>query len=112
MAPIHILPLGACLMRGPLNPVHKEGDRLQYAKYGPLAPCYTLGIMFQELVTLRGDVDVPQEIRPLCGMAARAGAIAGADSFADVDVVLIEPASPTEIPFLGCSLHRIALPER
>src|SRR5450432_838548 len=95
--PVNILPLGACLISAPLTAVRKQGKPLTFGSYRPIGACYTFGIMLQVIATLRGEREVPQEIRPLCGMRPDAGPRRGADTFADIDMALLEPASATEI---------------
>jgi hypothetical protein len=104
--PVSILPLGGCLLSVPLAALRKDGKALTYNKYTPVATCYTFGVMLQFIATLRGECDVPQEIRPLCGLKPTAGPRPGADTFADIDMAMLEPASPIEITFRGCSLNR------
>src|SRR5665213_3403466 len=107
--PVNILPLGACLLSGPLAAIRREGKPLTSNRYGSIGGCYTFGIMLQIIATLRGERDVPQEIRPLCGMKANVGPRRGADTFSDIDMALLEPASVVEITFRGCSLNRLLL---
>jgi hypothetical protein len=103
---VNILPRGACLLVEPLAAIRKEGKALTSNSYGQIRGIYTFGNMLQVVAILRGERDVPQEIRPLCALRANAGPRRGADTFADIDMALLEPASPIEITFRGCSLNR------
>jgi hypothetical protein len=107
--PVNILAFGACLVQGPLIPIQKVGDRLTYAKYGPIPPSYTFGIMLQTIAMWRGERDVPAEIRPLGEIRLNVRPVARASTFSDVDVAILEPASPIEITYRGCSLNRVSL---
>ncbi len=100
-----ILVLGGCLLHGPLNPRSRAGAGFNYPKYGPIPGTYTFGEMFQAIGILRGERDVPPEIRPLCALRPNFKAVPRAAEFSDVDVALIELSSPIEIIFRGCNLH-------
>jgi len=106
---VSVLVFGACLLHGPLNPLNRTATNFSYPDYGPLPGCYTFGEMFQAIDLLRGLKDVPQEYRPLCAMRPNFRPVGRAAHFADVDVALIEPSSPVELEFRGCSLNRVAL---
>lgn len=108
-ASISAFVLGGCLLHGPLNPCARDGTRFTYPKYGPIPGCYTFGEMIQAIGLLRGERDVPPEIRPLCSMRPNLKAVPRALEFNDVDVALLEPASPIEILFRGCNLNRTCL---
>lgn len=103
---INVLVMGACLLHGPLNPLARTGGRFRYANYGPVPGTYTFGEMFQAVALLRGERDVPQEIRPLCNMRPNFRPVARSADFSDVDAVLLEPSSPIDISFRGCYLNR------
>lgn len=107
--PTTVLPMGACLLHGPLNPVARERKRLAYPKYGPFPGVYTFGEMFQALDVLLGKREVPDEIRPLCNMRPNFVARPSAVGFDEVDVALLEPSSPVDIVYKGCNLNRTAV---
>ncbi len=73
---------------------------------------YTFGEMFQAIALLRGERDVPQEFRPLCNMRPGFRPVARSADFADVDVALLEPASPIDLTFRGCNLNRTLLAQQ
>ncbi|MBA3811055.1 MAG: hypothetical protein H0X27_05305 [Caulobacteraceae bacterium] len=104
--------MGGCLLHGPLNPCARDGTRFTYPKYGPVPGVYTFGEMIQAIQILRGERDVPPEIRPLCNMRPNFKAVPGAAEFSDVDVALLEPSSPIEIIFRGCHLNRTCLAQQ
>jgi hypothetical protein len=108
-APISVLPLGGCLLHGPLNPMARVGEGLTYPPYGPIPGTYTFGEMRQAIAVLRGEMDVPQQIRPLCSMRPNFTAVDSAADFHDVDVALLEPAIPIEITFRGYTLNRTSV---
>src|SRR5579859_2241083 len=91
---ISVLVFGACLLHGPLNPLHRMGGRFAYANYGPTPGTYTFGEIFQAIGVLRGEREVPQELRSLCNMRPNFRPVARSADFSDVDVVLLEPSSP------------------
>ena len=104
--------LGGCLLHGPLNPCARDGTKFTYPNYGPVPGVYTFGEMFQVIEVLRGQRDVPPDIRPLCSMRPNFKAVPRAADFNDVDVALLEPSSPVEILFRGCNLNRAALAQQ
>ena len=65
--------------------------------------------MFQAIGVLRGERQVPDEIRPLCFMDCEYGPVPRAADFADVDVFLIEFGSTVDMMFRGCYLNRLPL---
>lgn len=103
---VNVLVFGACLVRGPLNPMARVGSRFTFANYGSLPGTYTLGEIFQAIGVLRGERDVPQDIRPLCNMKSNFRPVKRAAEFSDVDVALLELSSPIELVFRGCYLNR------
>lgn len=107
--PTTVLPMGACLLHGPLNPMARERTRLAYPRYGVFPGVYTFGEMFQALDVLLGRREVPAEIRPLCNMRPNFIARPSAVGFGEVDVVLVEPSSPINLDYRGCNLNRTTM---
>jgi len=107
--PTTVLPMGACLLHGPLNPVARERARLAYPKYGTFPGVSTFGEMFQALDILLGKTDVPAEIRPIANMRANFVAKPSAAGFAEVDAVLVEVSSPVDLEYRGSFLNRNTL---
>ena len=79
--------------------------RLRYDAYGPIPETHSLGEMFQVMEILRGQMKVPEELRPMSRMVDLKP-VAGASDFSDIDVALLEPASPIELTFRGIALSR------
>jgi hypothetical protein len=104
---VNVFVFGACTMHGPL--MAQLGKSFTFAKYGPIPGTYTFGEKLQALAVLRGERDVPPEIRPLCAMRPNFGPVARAADFKDVDVVLVEASSPIDLTFRGCKLNRLPL---
>jgi hypothetical protein len=107
--PTTVLPMGACLLHGPLNPIARERVRIAYPKYGTFPGVYTFGEMFQALDVLLGRREVPDEIRPIANMRPNFVARESAVGFGEVDVVLVEPSSPIDLEYRGCNLNRTTL---
>jgi hypothetical protein len=63
--------------------------------------------MFQTLEVLRGQKDIPRKIRKLCHMSPQLKPVADAKDFSELDVVLVEPSSPTELTFRGIFINRL-----
>lgn len=107
--PTTVLPMGACLIHGPLNPVARDRVRLAYPKYGTFPGVSTFGEMFQALDILLGKRDVPAEVRPLANIRANFVARPSAAGFDEVDAVLVEPSSPVDLEYRGSYLNRNTL---
>jgi hypothetical protein len=107
--PTTVLPIGGCLLHGPLNPLARERERLAYPKYGPFPGVYTFGEIFQALDILLGKRDVPPEIRPLANIRPNFVARPAAAGFDEVDVTLVEPSLPIDLDYKGCKLNRTTL---
>src|SRR5215472_16142918 len=110
--PVGVLPFGGCVLRGPLNVAKADDhmrDGLKRLPYGGIPPTYTFGEMRQAVAVLRGELDVPQRIRPLCRMRPNLKPVDTAADFRNVDVALLEPATPMEITFRGHTLNQSAL---
>lgn len=100
---------GGCMMRQPLRAMATRQRGLADEKYGSAAAKHTFGEMFQFIEVLRGARRIPRELMSLCRISARVGPVAGAEDFRDLDVALIEPASPAELTFRGFAINRIGL---
>ena len=104
--PTTVLPMGACLLHGPLNPIARERTRIAFPKYGTFPGVYTFGEMFQALDILLGKRDVPAQIRPIANIQPNFVARPSAIGFDEVDAVLLEPSSPVDLEYRGCYLNR------
>ena len=104
--PTTVLPMGACLLHGPLNPIARERTRIAFPKYGTFPGVYTFGEMFQALDILLGKRDVPAQIRPIANIQPNFVARPSAIGFDEVDAVLVEPSSPVDLEYRGCYLNR------
>ena len=104
--PTTVLPMGACLLHGPLNPIARERTRIAFPKYGTFPGVYTFGEMFQALDILVGKRDVPAQIRPIANIQPNFVARPSAIGFDEVDAVLVEPSSPVDLEYRGCYLNR------
>ena len=60
---------GACLLHGPINQVLRDGKHkftiAQIALKGSLGASYSFGEMFQKIALLRGEIELPDEIKML-----------------------------------------------
>ena len=100
---------GGCMLRQPLRVMATRQRGLADQKYGSDTAKHTFGEMFQFIEVLRGAKSIPREFMSLCRISPRAGPVVGAEDFRDLDVALIEPASPAEITFRGFAINRIGL---
>jgi hypothetical protein len=106
---LNALLFGGCLVHWPLVRTARAQEGLAPENYGPIREVHTFGEMFQIIEVLRGQKTVPQEWRHLAHMRPDLGPVPGADRFSDIDVALVEPASPTELEFRGTAINRFAI---
>ncbi|HEX4296185.1 MAG TPA: hypothetical protein VHZ29_18775, partial [Rhizomicrobium sp.] len=66
---------------------------------------HSFGEMVQVVEFLRGRREVPRELRRLTGISPKMRPC----DFSDIDLALIEPASPVEISFRGTAINRGAI---
>ena len=105
-SPLNTLVFGGCLLRGPLRNVPDLASRLACEPYSPGKAVHSFGEMFQIIEVMQAQRDVPAALRHLTSVPEDLGPVAGADTFAGLDVALIEPASPVELIFRGVFLNR------
>lgn len=104
--PLDTLLFGGCLVHAPIRKLGQGNAISLPRRYREIRQIHSFGEMFQLVEILRGQKTVPQELRPLCRMAAGLGAVPGAEDFNGIDVALVEPASPMELTFRGVSVNR------
>jgi hypothetical protein len=107
--PLCILPFGACLMHGPLNPEARAGARMTYPAFGRIPGVYTFAEMMQMIDVVSGRRTVPEALAGLCNIEGPFHPAAEGPGFAGVDVALVEPASPIDLTLDGWALNRAAL---
>jgi hypothetical protein len=107
--PLNLLVLGGCLLHGPLATLRTDTRDVSFSKYGSVLAVHSLGEMFQSIDVLRGEKDIPMELRSLCRMSPRLRADPNGMSFHSVDVALLEPNSPIEISFRDVLINRNAV---
>jgi len=105
-APLNVLLFGGCLLRRPVRSVPDLAAKLNPAKYGDIKVVHSFGEMVQVVEFLRGRREVPQELRRLTGISSRLVPLPDARDFSDLDLALIEPASPVEMSFRGIAINR------
>lgn len=109
VSPLNAVLFGGCMLRQPLRAMATRQRGLADQKYGSASAKHTFGEMFQFIEVLRGARRIPRELMSLCRISPRVGPVAGAEDFRDLDVALIEPASPVELTFRGFAINRIGL---
>jgi hypothetical protein len=105
----NVLLFGGCLLHQPIQRSPRARAKLAFHKYGPLTGVHSFGEMFQVIDVLRGEKEVPLELRPLCRMSPGLRAVPRAKDFNDLDLALVEPASPIEITFRNVIINRNAV---
>jgi hypothetical protein len=109
VSPLNAILFGGCMLRQPLRVMATRQRGLADQKYGSPSAKHTFGEMFQFIEVLRGARKIPRELMSLCRIPPRLGPVAGAEDFRDLDVALIEPASPVELNFRGFAINRIGM---
>jgi hypothetical protein len=103
-----LMPLGACLLRGPLNHVKVHSGSIGYPRF-KFPGTYTLGETIQIVDYLCGDKDIPADVKPLAGIGEAMVPIGRERVFADIDVALVELGSQVEVILNGCNVNRAYL---
>jgi len=105
---LNVLLFGGCLVHWPMTRTSKAKGRIRCDAYGPIREIHSFAEMFQIIEILRGQRKIPEEFQSISRMTELAP-VPGAADFGDVDVVLLEPASPIELIFRGVAFHRNAI---
>jgi len=96
-----------CLVHEPLTGVPEVRQRISLSKYPGVSQVHNFAEMFQIIDVLRGEKDVPPHYRKfLTRMTPQLAPVPNARDFCDIDVALLEPASPVEVNFRGYVLSR------
>jgi hypothetical protein len=108
---IRILGLGACMLQKPIVTFNeflhwKIKRSLIKAAYPAV---HSFGECAQFLHALRGDIEIPPAILPLAGYLSHFKPLPGVGDLHGVDVVLLEPNSPSDIHYGDHILNRTAI---
>jgi len=106
--PLNALLFGGCLVHWPVTRTSRAEGRIRCDAYGPIREIHSFAEMFQIIEILRGQRKIPQEFQSISRMTELSPVPSAAD-FSDVDVALLEPASPIELTFRGVAFHRNAI---
>jgi hypothetical protein len=106
---LNVLLLGGCLIHWPLTVVSRINPRFDFDRYGTVRPLHTFGEMFQTLDILDGKKTVPPELIHLTRLSRGMVATPAANGFADLDLALVEPASPIELLFRDITINRMRI---
>jgi hypothetical protein len=106
--PLNVLLFGGCLVHWPVRRTSKARGRLRYNAYGPIKELHSFGEMFQIVEILRGQKKIPEEFESITPMT-ELSPVRRACDFGDIDVALLEPASPIELTFRGIAFNRNAI---
>jgi hypothetical protein len=116
VAPIEIFALGACLLHGPLAAAMREGAAASsFSRFpnGTIPSVYTIDEALQLVRFLKGERDIPAELRPYCsilpGIDPR---VLPGGALDTADVVILEVNSPVRIEYRGYSLSRAEIIDR
>jgi hypothetical protein len=108
-SPLNALVFGGCLLRRPLRSLPDVAGKLDYLRYGEIKTVHSFADMIQVVEFLRGEKDVPRELRRLTGIGPRMKPMPAAKDFADIDLTLIEPGSPLQVSFRGIVINHTRL---
>jgi hypothetical protein len=87
-------------------------ENFSTAKYGPIKEMHNYAQMLQTIQILKGEKTLPRALLPSCHVAPELGPVEGADTFADVDVVLVEVSTAVELIYRGHQLHKFGLNQK
>jgi hypothetical protein len=94
-----------------MDVLEQEATSVRYAVRRSPPVTFTFGEMFQVLDVMLGRRTLPGNIRGLA-CHPRFRSIGRTTDFRDVDVVLVEPASPVDLIFRGYNINRAGLHKR
>lgn len=97
------------MIHWPLTRTGSADGKLTLDSYGPIKEIHTFGEMFQIIDVLKGRKDIPKDYRYLAHMHGKLRPVAAAADFRNVDVALLEPASPIELVFRDVAVNRFAV---
>jgi hypothetical protein len=105
---IRVLPFGGCGSHLPLFHVAKTNPSVVFAKVGnfQIPVAFSIGEALQLISFLRGERDVPQELRGMACIRPNFQPLPNLGNFENADVILVEPATPIEINFRSFFLNR------
>ncbi len=106
--PLNVLLFGGCLVHWPMTRTSKARGRLRCDTYGPIREIHSFGEMFQIVEILRGERKLPRESQRISWMT-ELRPVTDAANFSNIDVALLEPASPIELSFRGIAFNRSAI---
>jgi hypothetical protein len=108
---LKILPLGGCLLKIPLRSynqtLYANTSRILGKAQYPTTYSFDESIQFIRM--LRGEISASEEIRALAGFKTSFQPNPAVGDFRAMDVVLIEPSTPTDIVYGDYALNRVAL---
>jgi hypothetical protein len=107
--PLNALVFGGCLLRRPLRSLPDLAEKLDYGRYGEIKTVHSFAEMIQVVEFLRGEKDVPRELRRLTGIGPRMKPMPAAKDFADIDLALVEPGAPLQVSFRGIAINHTRL---
>ncbi len=116
MPTLQVVMLGGCLLHGPINGLrararkHPElGEPIAVPRLGTGGnhpACYSFGEMFQAIAFYRRQIEIPPDVRLLCGMAPTYEPLPDSSALEQADAILVEPSTPLEVVFRGYTLNR------
>ena len=111
MDQMRALLLGGCNIHAPINGYLRAGGRemarpqLSRDGSGP-GVVYTFGEMSQMVAFMRGDMELPPEVKLLTGLSASFEPLPEVKSSDAFDVVLAAPSAALELTFRGYAINR------
>lgn len=108
---LNALLFGGCLVHWPMTRTSCAEGRIKYDAYGPIREIHSFSEMFQIVEILRGERKIPEEYQAISRMT-ELNPVPNAADFSDIDVALLEPASPIDLTFRGIAFHRNAISTR
>ena len=111
--PLTLVTLGACLLHGPIGSAirRKRAVTTTSLTMGMVTPdLYTADEANQAIKFFKGELSVPNELKPYCGLDANFDpAVKGGARLLDGHAAVLEPNSPIAINLDGFYLSRAAL---
>ena len=94
-----------CMVHPALRSSPKWAAEFSKRRYGWMAGVHNYGQVFQIIEVLRGEKTIPPELLVACHLPPSLRPVAGAATFADVDLIILEVSTPVELTYRGHQLH-------
>jgi hypothetical protein len=98
-----------CAVHRPLRAAPAWRRAFRDTPYRGISLIHTYAQTLQVIEILKGQRTIPRELLFACHVSPTVGPVEGADTFSDVDLVMLETSTPVELAYRGHQLHAFAI---